>query len=259
MIKDDLGKRMKENYEMRARTYLTRRMPTIIRLDGCHFHTFTKGFKRPFDKLFNRTMQATTKFLCENVQGCVLAYTQSDEISLLLVDYKDFASDAWYDGQVQKICSVSAALATYAFNKFFNEFYLEQLAEKGEVDSYDLVYDKKRKGGAWFDARCFNIPRAEVVNYFYWRQVDAERNSANSLAQSLFSHKSLQGLNLRDTIAKCEIEGGVIWGELPTVQKRGCCVKRNGEGKWEVDLDIPRFNLDREYIAKRALIKEDLE
>ena len=259
MVKDDLGKRMKENYEMRARTYLTRRMPAVIRLDGCHFHTFCRGFRKPFDTLFNKAMQETTKFLCQNIQGCVLGYTQSDEISLLLVDYKDLNSDAWYDGQVQKICSVSASLATYAFNKYFNELYLAQLAEKGETDEYDLIYDKKRKGGAWFDARCFSIPKEEVVNYFYWRQIDAERNSANSLAQSLFSHKSLQGLNLKDTILKCKEEGNIVWEDLPTVQKRGCCVKRDGFGKWVVDLDIPKFNTDREYIAKRAFIKEELD
>lgn len=225
MIRDDLGDRMKK-YEDVTKTHLTNRMPVIIRLDGCHFHTFCRGFKKPFDPLMVKTMQATMKYLCENIQGCVLGYTQSDEITLVLIDYKKLNSSAWFDNEVLKITSVSAALATYAFNKYFNEFYLNQLAEKGEADNYDLVYDKVRRTGAYFDARPFNVPREEVANCLLWRQLDAERNSVNALAQSLFSHKSLQGLNIKDTKAKIEQENGIVWGNLPTTQKRGsCCIK----------------------------------
>ena len=226
MIKDALGDRMKTYYEEVTKTKLTRRMPVIIRLDGKAFHTFTKGFKKPFDELMIKSMQATMKYLCENIQGCVLGYTQSDEITLVLVDYTKLETSAWYDYEVQKMVSISAAMATFAFNKYFNEFYLDQLAEKGESDNYELAYDRARRKGALFDSRVFNIPKEEVTNCILWRQLDAERNSINSLAQSLFSHKSLQGLNLKDTIAKIETEKGIIWGELPTTQKRGsCCIK----------------------------------
>ena len=225
MVNDSLGDRMKA-YEAVSKTRLVNRMPVIIRLDGKAFHTFTRGFRKPFDELLNKTMQETMKYLCENIQGCVLGYTQSDEITLVLVDYAKLETSAWYDNEVQKMASISAAMATFAFNKYFNDFYLEQLAEKGEADSYDLVYDKARRKGALFDSRVFNVPKEEVTNCVYWRQKDAERNSVNSLAQSLFSHKSLQGLNLKDTIAKIETEKGIIWGDLPTTQKRGsCCIK----------------------------------
>ncbi len=225
MINDSLGDRMKA-YEAVSKTRLVNRMPVIIRLDGKAFHTFTRGFRKPFDELLNKTMQETMKYLCENIQGCVLGYTQSDEITLVLVDYTKLETSAWFDNEVQKMASISAAMATFAFNKYFNDFYLEQLAEKGESDEYDLVYDKARRKGALFDSRVFNVPKEDVTNCVYWRQKDAERNSVNSLAQSLFSHKSLQGLNLKDTIAKIETEKGIIWGELPTTQKRGsCCVK----------------------------------
>lgn len=226
MINDALGDRMKA-YEEVSKTRLVRRMPVIIRLDGKAFHTFTRGFRKPFDKLLIKTMQATMKYLCENIQGCVLGYTQSDEITLVLVDYAKLESCAWYDNEVQKMVSISASLATFAFNKFFNDFYLDQLAEKGgEADEYDLVYDKARRKGAFFDSRVFNVPKEDVTNCVYWRQKDAERNSINSLAQSLFSHKSLQGLNLKATLTKIEQEKGIIWGELPTTHKRGsCCIK----------------------------------
>jgi len=286
MIKDALGDRMKTYYEEVTKTRLTRRMPVIIRLDGCHFHTFTRGFKKPFDELMIKSMQATMKYLCENIQGCVLGYTQSDEITLVLVDYKELNTSAWFDYEVQKITSVSAALATYAFNKYFNEFYLEQLAEKGEADDQDLVYDKARRKGAYFDSRVFNIPKEEVTNCILWRQLDAERNSVSSLAQSLFSHKSLQGLSTKKLIEKIETEKGIIWGNLPTTQKRGsCCVKvynkligghteyqGNGEykivddtvpdthafrGIWTIDNEIPRFKDEgRDYIEKLVFVGE---
>ena len=89
MDKTTIGNRMKNNYENITRYYLTRRMPVIIRIDGKAFHTFTRGFKKPFDDVLVKTMQDTMKYLCENIQGCVLGYTQSDEISLVLTDYAE--------------------------------------------------------------------------------------------------------------------------------------------------------------------------
>ena len=83
MVKDDLGKRMKEFYEVVPKTRLVRRTPVAIRIDGKAFHTFAKDFVKPFDKVLMKSMQETMKYLCENVQGCVLGYTQSDEITLL--------------------------------------------------------------------------------------------------------------------------------------------------------------------------------
>ena len=118
--KDSLGDRMKENYENRAKTYLVRRMPVIIRLDGKAFHTFTKAFKKPYDEIFHNTMNATMQYLCENIQGCKVGYTQSDEITLLLTDYDTLTTDAWFGYGVQKMCSVAASMATLAFNKAFD-------------------------------------------------------------------------------------------------------------------------------------------
>lgn len=58
MDRTTLGDRMKNNYKNISRYYLTRRMPVIVRMDGCHFHTFTKGFKKPFDEILVNTMQS---------------------------------------------------------------------------------------------------------------------------------------------------------------------------------------------------------
>ncbi len=120
-VHDELGKRMKTFYEEIPKTKLMRRVPVAIRIDGKAFHTFTKGFQKPFDEVLIKSMQDTMKYLCENIQGCVLGYTQSDEITLILVDYKKLTSSAWFDYEVQKVCSIAASMATIAFNKYFSE------------------------------------------------------------------------------------------------------------------------------------------
>ena len=120
-VHDDLGLRMKEFYEQIPKTRLMRRTPVAIRLDGKAFHTFTRGFQKPFDHVLISAMQRTMKALCENIQGCVFGYTQSDEITLILTDYKKLTSSAWFDYEVQKMCSVAASMATMYFNKFFTE------------------------------------------------------------------------------------------------------------------------------------------
>lgn len=118
-VNDELGIRMKTYYEQIPKTKLMRRTPVAIRIDGKAFHTFTKGFQQPFDEVLIKSMQKTMKYLCENIQGCVLGYHQSDEITLILVDYKNLNSDAWFDYEVQKMCSIAASMATMAFNRFF--------------------------------------------------------------------------------------------------------------------------------------------
>lgn len=115
---DSLGDRMK-GYENIARNYLTRRIPTIIRVDGKAFHTFTRGMEKPFDRILMTTMQNTMKYLCENIQGCVFGYTQSDEITLVLTDYATITTDAWFGYNIQKMCSVSASMATLAFSNAY--------------------------------------------------------------------------------------------------------------------------------------------
>ena len=234
MLRDALGDRMKHNYEDRSKTRLTRRMPVIIRLDGKAFHTFTRGFKKPFDEIMVVTMQQTMQYLCENIQGCILGYTQSDEITLVLQDYYKLETDAWFDYEVQKIVSISAAMATLAFNKYYQENVGQMTDSLEDFRKYASKFNK-----ALFDSRAFNIPKEEVANCLIWRQLDAERNSVNSVAQSLFSHKELQGLNLKDTMTKIEQEGGIVWGNLSTRYKRGsCCFK-------DVQLKLPDGQLVR--------------
>ena len=279
-IHDDLGRRMKEYYEQIPKTKLMRRTPVIIRIDGKAFHSFTKGFKRPFDNVLIESMQETMKYLCENIQGCVLGYHQSDEISLVLVDYHKLTSNAWFDYEVQKICSIAASMATVAFNKIFEQNCIEysQVVPNTELGRKVMdVYSKASEKGAMFDARCFNIPKEEVTNYIYWRQLDATRNSIQMVGQANFSHKELHGKSCNQIQDMLMIQKEINWNDFPIYQKRGsCCVKESystvdlstytgsvdaiTRTRWIIDKEIPIFKgEDRNYIDKLIYVGEGME
>ena len=285
-VHDDLGTRMKTFYEQIPKTKLMRRTPVIIRIDGKAFHTFTRGFQKPFDEVLIQTMQQTTKYLCENVQGCVLGYTQSDEISLVLVDYQRFETSAWFDYEIQKMCSIAASMATMAFNKFFRKNIeswwtapfvgiTKEWQDRGSLYRiYQIALDK----GAMFDARVFNISKEEVTNCIYWRQLDASRNSIQMVGQANFSHKELQNKSCNDIQDMLMLQKNINWNDFPTYQKRGTCVIKSDEmekitednigtdgsvigtkmtvrSKWIIDKDIPIFKGEgREYIERLVMV-----
>lgn len=271
----DLDIRMKTYYEQIPKIKLMRRCPVICRIDGRAFHTFTKGFKRPFDDLLIKTMQETAKYLCENVQGCVLAYTESDEISLLLIDYQKLDSDAFFDYEVQKLCSIISSMATLVFNKYFsgnvqdfgyeccydsdNNNFGDKVVNGKEEDyaRYELIYMKKLYT-AMFDARVFNIPKEEVTNYFYSRQLDAIRNSVQMVGRAKFGHKELKyksRIEIQDMLIN---QKHIDWNNLPTYQKRGSCViYKQKEKAWMIDKNIPIFkDSGREYVDQLVYIGE---
>ena len=293
-VNDELGKRMKEFYEAVPKTRLVRRTPVAIRIDGKAFHTFTRGFEKPFDDVLGRAMRETMKYLCENIQGCVLGYTQSDEITLILIDYKKLTSSAWFDYEVQKMCSIAASMATMAFNHFFEANYYKwkektfptdymgHMAVPYDEDSFrlDEAYVKSLNKGAMFDARVFNIPKEEVANLIYWRQLDATRNSIQMVGQANFSHSELQNKSCNVIQEMLFQERDINWNDFPTHLKRGsCCVKvetsttfsiehENGSvttgaverPHWEIDLEIPIFKEEgRQYINKRILYEAEDE
>lgn len=263
MTKNSLGNRMKQ-YEAVPKNFLMRKSPAIIRLDGKAFHTFTRGFDKPFDKIIETAMKETMLYLCKNIQGCVLGYTQSDEITLVLCDYQKTDTDAWYEYNVQKMVSISAAMATYAFNMTLANIIVKPCVESNHqiTKTIDFLMKKKSKG-AFFDARVFSLPYNEVANCLIWRQQDATRNSIQALAQSLYSHKELQGINCNKLQDKMFSEKGVNWNDLTTYQKRGACaiqklVTKESKTKgivtrysWVIDNEIPIFTQDRSYIENR--------
>lgn len=246
-IHDALGARMKERYEHRARQYLPRRTWTVLRLDGRAFHTYTRGLDRPFDQKLMDDLTAVAGFLCREVDGTALAYAQSDEISLVLTDFATPATEAWFDGNVQKMVSISAALATAKLNQL-------------RPDRLGV-----------FDSRAFTIPDPiEVENYLIWRQQDATRNSISMSAQALFSPAELHGKSSDVMQEMMWRRHRVNWNDYPDQFKRGTVVAPRIEVKpvtWEdkrtretrVTLDVERrtwqveappvFTRDRAYLV----------
>ena len=277
MDTSDLAKRMKD-YEMRDRYFLQKRIPVAIRVDMRAGHTFTRGFKRPFDDIFMKSMQETAKYMCENMGNAKLAYVQSDEITIILTDYDTLETDCWFNYRTDKLCSISASMATMAFNKFFEnnvENYIQNCATDYEIDGlygkgtpeYQLceIYQKAAEKGAMFDARCFNIPKEEVTNLIYWRQLDATRNSIQMVGQANFSHKELQNKTCNMIQDMLHEQKGINWNDYPTVCKRGsACIyteyaNMNGSHNsgWIIDKEMPILKgEDRAYVDDLVYIGE---
>lgn len=202
--KTSLGDRMKL-YERPWQTTLPRRSPVICRVDGRSFHTYLRGVDKPFDMGFIEDMGHVAVALCEEISGAVFAYHQSDEISVLIYDQSANA-EPWFGGELQKIVSVSASVATAALGA-------------------------RRPGRPLFDSRAFVLPNpVEVGNYFLWRQRDAVRNSISMAAQAHFPHRRLQGVNSGAMQELLFAEAGVNWNDYPTQCRRGqVAVRQSGE------------------------------
>lgn len=254
MSNDSLGDRMK-SYEDAYRTKLPIRMPVILRIDGKAFHSYTKGLARPVDQNLVDVMNETATYLCRNVQGCQIAYVQSDEISLLLTNYEELDTQSWFQNNLQKMVSISAGMASAVFTGLSGRIF----------------------GGnskiAIFDSRAFILPKEEVNNYFLWRQQDATRNSVQMLARSLYSHKQLDKKNNSQLQEMC-FQKGMNWNDCPTSQKRGRCIVKKYEsfpaenkhtgtvefverGEWKVDNEIPIFSQNVHYINDHVYTLEE--
>lgn len=216
----DLSDRMKQ-YEGTYRGYLkieNEHDVVVIRVDGRAFHTYTRGAKEPFDEMLQSSMNEVARELCENIQGAQLAYVQSDEVSVIVSAGN--GANIWFDGNIQKMCSISAAIAS-------TRMTLES----------PRVFGKMRV--AQFDSRVFVLPREEVINYLIWRQSDATRNSVQMLARSLFSHKQLLGKSC-DVMKQMVREAGKPWENEAIGSTRGRCVVKQS------------FQENVEYVDKRT-------
>ncbi len=243
-VHDALGQRMKK-YEAVPKNVLMTRTPVAIRVDGKAFHTFTKHLNKPFDNVFMNSMIQTMETMCAEIQNCIFGYVQSDEITFILKDYEQLNTSAWFDNEVQKLCSVSASMATYYFNKFFHE-NAERLIRADSNDPYSLTLARCFGAPAMFDARCFNIPKEEVVNLIYWRQLDAVRNSIQACGQAQFSHKELMHKSCNEI--KEMLKGS--WEKLPIFKQRGTCCAREDK-QWVTNYSMPMLVKEgREYLEK---------
>ena len=265
-----IAERMKK-YEYVSRQYLICKQPVIIRLDGRAFHSFTKGFQKPFDNILVKTMQDTMNYLCENISNCRFGYTQSDEISLLLIDDTNTETQAWFDNNLSKLVSISASMATLAFNKFFKSNVSDAYLENDKFDT--LPYEKKFDT-AIFDARAFNLPNHEVNNYFIWRQQDCVRNSIQMVGQANFSHKQLQNKKCRDILEMLREKGINYDKDFPIYLKHGTCAYKKycsyniirkdantgyiftqevTKNKWIIDFNMPNLVIENFFIKEKML------
>ena len=232
-MSDSLGDRMKERFEDRTRYYLPRRTFAIIRVDGKAFHTFTRGCAKPYDHRLMKSIDFAALAMCQEISGSVLAYTQSDEISVLLCDFKKQDSSGWFDYNIQKMASVAASIATISFNDCYRHL-------GGDVTKQ-----------AMFDARVFAIPDpVEVTNYLIWRQKDAERNSLQMAAQAVFSHKQLHGKSCADLHELLHTKD-INWDKYTAREKRGGLLVKEQNGvercPW-VQVECPIFAKNKQYL-----------
>ena len=255
---ETLSEKMKR-FESENITKLKPKTPVIIRLDGKAFHTFTRGLTKPFDKDLSDIMQYTAMKLAEEIQNVKFIYSQSDEISILLTDWDNPNTDTWYGYRVQKMTSVSASVATLAFNekieRLTSEYWSKMMSkyipweeEKLYKERYDIWKSKKFK--ALFDSRAFNLDLDEVSNYFLYRYKDAKRNSAQALAQSEFSQKQLVNVSCPEMIEMVKEKTGIDYNDLPSVQKVGFAIYKDDNGNWLLDTEVPDIYENREYVEK---------
>ena len=276
-MKDELGDRMKDFYEDRTRYKLARRTNTIIRIDGKAFHTYTKGLERPFDLGLMEDMNKTTEYLCQNIQGAKFGYVQSDEISILITDYDDISTHAWFDGNLQKMASIAASLATAKFNQLRMARFARNSGIEPKYRDESYISESEIEGFklAMFDARVFQIPyQEEVFNYFIWRQQDATRNSISSVAQTYFSTTELKGKKTNDMQDMLMVQKEINWNDFSPREKRGALIRKVerkfvrkdidpiDDGKtyaidkgniytrnvWEADPETPIFSKDKDYL-----------
>lgn len=188
-----LWDRMK-GYEGNHKHHLAQKTPVIIRVDGKNFSNLT--LKKPFDVSFMRAMGETAQYMLTNIQGAKAAFVQSDEISLLLTDFKD-EEQGWFGYNQSKLESVSASMATAVFNR---SIFLDRIA--------------------LFDSRAFNVPLNDTINYFVWRARDLYRNSISMYARYHFSQKELNG---KSTLEMRQMLSGIgkQWEDCPPEARNG--------------------------------------
>ena len=260
-----LAAKMK-GYEKEKKTKLTPKVPTIIRIDGRAFSTYTKHFDKPFDDTITGAMKYTTLRLCEEVQNVKIGYSQSDEITLVMIEGKE-DTQQWFGGSIQKIVSIAASIATYHFNEYMEKMHWQKRM---------LDPDFHKKMPAMFDARVFQVPKDELVESFVWRQEDGKRNSVSMLAQSMFSHEELKKKKKGDMLDMIRMKDAE-WHDLPADKKFGfCAVKefyvyepekdnntstiRNAgpirKSRWMIDDDIPVFLNNSEYLERILFVRD---
>lgn len=239
---DTLGDILKEQEQKEAGRTANPFRPLMCRIDGRAFSSFTNGLQKPFDERFVRLMVATTRHLVLESEA-LLGYCQSDEITLYWhLDKRNYSNREFlFRGKYQKLTSILASTAS----SFFAANLPRYLPEK--ESQYPV-----------FDCRVWNVPNLEYVyKNFLWRLNDATKNSVSMYAQSLFSHKDLQGVTCEEmkTLLK---QIGKPWEELPRAFTHGTYIRRQRVLVNPESMDLsdipPQYRPTKPII--RAVVKE---
>ena len=214
-MNNDFGDRMKRYEAAETERYFMPLLPIYARIDGRCFSAFTRGLDRPFDLRITRAMVSTAKFLVENTHARI-GYTQSDEISLVWLQER-YDSEVFFNGKVQKLNSVLAALATAKFN----HTCMEDVA----------LAERAREQLPVFDCRVFQLPnRTEAANAFLWREKDATKNAISMAARNFYPHKELHG-KTGSEMQEMIFQKGQNFNDYPVFFKRGTFVRRIAEDR----------------------------
>lgn len=257
-MRDDLGDRMKLYEGQESGRRFMPKLPILARLDGRSFHSFCKGLDRPFDERFKDLMVHATKYLVEETNALV-GYRQSDEITLCWYS-DDIKSQVFFDGRIQKMTSILAAMATARFNRLLSEY----LPDKAHLMPT-------------FDCRVWQVPTLEeAANVFVWREQDAVRNSIQMVGQANFSHKQLQGKGCNEIQEMLFQEKGINWSNYPAWARRGTYVRKirvarpfsaaeidklpaKHEARTNPDLKVERWVWDDREMPKIVLVTNRVE
>lgn len=272
-MKDTLGDRMK-SYENCYRFQLPPHFPIIIRLDGRAFHTYSSDFVKPYDSTLHFGMVEATRALCCEVEGCKFGFTQSDEISLVVVSGENPNTTPWFDNVIAKITSIAAATTSVAFHEAMREAVVENNEYKSDAEfkkAYKTYLGDKIKRVV-FDARAFVVPIHEVTNYFIWRQQDAINNSIQALAQTQFSQKELNNKKNAE-ILKMLAAKDIFWENYEPWQKYGSGVVKNRvaaqvivyknetlkiwHNNWDECKDLPIFSENKAWLEEKIWRKNN--
>ena len=194
----------------------------LAMVDGHCFSKMIKNkFDRPFDDMFIKMMNETAKYLCENIQGAKFAYTQSDEISILITDFDTPMTDSFFGFRLCKMQSLIAAMATAKFNQMYVKLV-------NDYKGFNLKkFDMKEYPTYTFDCKVWTVPNAnDAYAWFLYRQTDCIKNSKAQTAQAYLSHKSLVGLTSDEMIIKLKDEKGIDWNQFENGKKYGRVIKK---------------------------------
>ena len=217
----------------------------MVMIDGKNFSKLVKNkFEKPFDDWFISTMDKTATHLCKEIQNCVCAFVQSDEISLIIKD--NTLTSSPFDGRLCKLQSVIPSIATSFFNK---EIIKRNLIAGMKIDEITNMPDY------CFDCKAWAVPSVnDAMAWVLYRQIDCIRNSKQQFAQTYVPHKTLLNKDTDEQVSLCLEQTGNDWNAIENNKKYGRLFYKVVVNKTTPDgIEYTRY----EWIAKSEQLTDD--